>query len=74
MYVHCNMEMPKMPIKVEMGDFIDDCIEIVWAKEDVDKWMTRQAVRCLRSVYEVRVSWHEQKTCESYLRRIFYDK
>ena len=34
--------------KEEIGEFIDSCRDIAWAKEEVEKWMAKQAVRCLR--------------------------
>ena len=33
--------------KEEVGEYIDNYREIAWAEEEVKKWMTKQAVRCL---------------------------
>ena len=51
---------------------IDNCIEINWAEGEVEKWMAKQIVCCLRRGDDDRYSWYEQRTWESYIRRRFY--
>ena len=60
--------------KKEVEDFIDKCIEIAWAEEEVEKWMTKQAIRCLRRGDDDRASCYEQRTWKPFKRRRFYDK
>ena len=40
----------------------------------MEKWMTKQAIRCLRRGDDDRVSWFQQRTWEPFKRRRLYDK
>lgn len=55
-------------------DFTNICVKSAWAEEEMEKWITKQALRCLRRKDSDRAHWYEQKMWESYIRRGFYDK
>lgn len=42
-----GLEIPNKPSKGDLGDFIDNCLQIDWKEEEVKKWMKKQAIRCL---------------------------
>ena len=68
-----GVETRKKSRKGEGQDFIDDYIETAWAEEEVQKWMTKQAVRYLKRGDYDRAMSYEHRTWESFIGR-FYDK
>ena len=45
--------------KEEVGEFIGNCREIAWVEEEVEKWMTKEIVHCLRRGDNDRSSKYE---------------
>ena len=48
LYFTTGLEMPNKTRREEFGEFIDNCRKLLGAEEKVEKWMTKQAVRCLK--------------------------
>ena len=65
--------MPNKSGKEVVGDFIDNCTEIVWVEEEVEKWSTIQAKRYLAQVDDDRASYYKQRAWMSYLKSRFHN-
>ena len=57
-----------------MKDYIDKCRDTSQTERIVERWMMRQAERCLERGDEDQTEWFEPKRWESFNRREIYDE
>ena len=68
-----GLEMPINSKQEDVEHSIENCIEISWVEDEMEKWITKQMIPCIKRRDDDRASRYEQGTWESFKRRRFFD-